>query len=229
MKKFSIVLVVTAIIMALSACIDAADWYDVPEDYIDETVIPLNQQIDDIKDAYEFSADRVDEWAKYSKLRRIEVYFLGDQIEQQRGTINYIFITDDGVAKCLSEVTVTVDMESSSSTSLSAWYDARSYSRRNRDGTFEGWDAIKERELDMSNWTLTLDDAFEIIYETLGYDAFSRFENPKITLDFSSESWIFNVTKETETAMSARVKHWISINPITKQVIEITGFEDSEL
>ena len=63
----------------------------------------------------------------------------------------------------------------------------------------------------------------------LGNDAFSRFENPKISLHCHSYAWEFNVTKESETTVSKRVNHWITINPINRQIIEIYGFQDNEL
>ena len=230
MKKSFLVLLGMLLVVVISSCgvlLDPTDFYSPPSDYIDETEFVLQEQFDTIQDGYAFAETRVNGWAKHSKLRQVVVVFIDDQIEDQRGIVDYIFTADDGKAKCLAKATVRIDMQTNVSPVFTAWFDVRTYSRRNKDGYFDGWETLSQT--DISQWRLTLDEAFDIIYQTVGRDAFSRFEAPKINLLCFSDEWLFEVVKESERSLYATAKHCISINPITKEVIEIMGFEDDEV
>ena len=236
MRKLVTVIIVVVIFVIMTACIsalvmcsyaDPGDWYSAPDDYIDNTVIPLQGPIRTIQDGYPFAGDRVNEWAKYAKLRRVEVSFVGDQIKSQKSLIKYEFAADNGVDNYIADVTVTVDMAEETSTMLHAWFDVRTRSRRTISGELTNWS--NTNELDMTEWTLTLSEAFEIIYNIVGKDAFTRFENPQITLMCFSDSWTFFVTKITDNYSLEDKNHIISINPISKEVVEIKGFDTNVL
>ena len=221
MKWILFVLLIIISVYSLTGCSIICP--SVPKDYHDDTLIPLNKPVNNVLDAYDFSDKRVKEWGMlYTKLGMITIYFTGKQMQDQRGTVEYIFDADDGKDNYLAQVIVTVDMKSATSTSFDVSFDPRTNTKRNKDGYQEGWAAINST--DFSEWTLTLDEAFSIIYNRFGNNAFSQYENPKITLNCSSDKWIFYVTKENETIISTNGKFSITINPINKEIMETTGF-----
>ena len=230
MRKCFLAFLGILLVIISSSCgilLDPTDFYQPPDSQRDESVIALQNQVNTMQDGYDFAKMRVDEWAKRSIFKRIIVVFAGDQIEKQRGIARYFFTADDGKTRCYGEASVMIDMETSVSTEFYTSFDTRTYSKRNRDGYFVRWELLQQ--VDISKWTLTLDEAFDIIYEALGDDAFSRFENHKIILNCYDELWNFEVVKESAYFSSAPSKHIISINPITKEIVSIVGFEDTEL
>jgi hypothetical protein len=235
MRKVVIGIIVVLVVL-ITTCVsglvllryaDPGDWYSTPDEYIDNTVIQLQGPINTIQDGYPFASDRVNEWAKYAKLRRVEVSFVGDQIKNQRGIIEYEFAADNGVDNFIADVTVTVDMKTETSPMFRAWFDVRTAQRRTIGGKLSNWSGVNE--MDMAEWTLTINKAFEIIYNEIGKDAFTRFENPQITLICFSDTWTFYVTRETENNLWENKNHQICINPITTEVVEIKGFDTKEL
>jgi len=221
MKKHLATLLIILMTIVVSSCSNIFE--DVPPNYQDDTVILLNREVNTVQDAFDFANDRVYEWgAKAQKLYMVTVVFSGEQIEKQRGELEYQFCVDDGNHNYTANASVTIDMETDAMTSIYAWYDIRTKSRRLQSGYLGGWDTIKE--LDFSKWTVDIDEAFDIIYASIGDNAFSRFDNPKITLDCFEDKWIFYVTKENDTVLSTAVNNILVLNPITKEVTEIIGF-----
>ena len=216
MKKF--VLVLVTVLLLVLALVVLFIPPNPPDSYSDRTPILLDVQINTIPDAYEFSVNRINEWGvKAAKLQRIEVFFEESQIESQRGTIAYIFFADNGQDNYLAEITVTLDMEISTSTSFDVWYDSRTSSKRNKDGGLEGWSTIEA--LDMSQWTLTLDELFAIVYE-YSPNVFSRYENPEVSLSCASDCWTLAVNEKGSPALKYGAgKHYIYINPVTKELM----------
>ena len=207
----------------MSSSCDAADFYNAPIEFRDETIISLDEPINTIQDGYVFAYNRVMEWAKLAKLFKTVVYFTEEQIESRRGLIEYQFTADNGIDNYLARATVTVDMKANTSILFDTGFDPRTRGKRTKGGVRNDWDYIVE--VRMTEWTVTLDEAFDIVYREIGEDAFKRFENPKITLVCSNSHWIFYVTKENENWHEVNVKHLISIDPITKEVLEVKGFE----
>ena len=215
-------------ILLVSSCSGFAIFYDAPDDYRDEKVISLLEPINTVQDGYTFANNRVNEWAEFAKLHMIKVCFTGDQISGHRGLMEYQFNADNGKDNYLAKVTVTIDMETNNSTLLNACFDPRTRGKRVKEGVKDGWHEI--HALDMTEWTLTIDEAFDIIYNNVGKNAFMRFVNPKITLICSSDNWTFFVTKENEDWYGVIVKNQISINPVTGEITKIKGFsKDSTL
>ena len=223
MRRIIIVILSVAIVTIVSAC-DIADFYTAPSDYVDETVVSWHIPLDTIQNGYAFAYNRVSEWAKFAKLRLVTISFVGEQIESHKGLIEYVFSADNGKDPYIADATVTVDMETITSPKLYAWFDVRTRgSRRIDNGEIDGWSNIAE--MDMAEWTLTIDEAFDIMYSEVGKNAFAKFESLKITLVCFSDVWIFYVSKEDEEWFWAEVNYIISINPITKKVLDVEGFD----
>ena len=221
MKRYLLILLSVIIIYTFTGCSNI--WPDVQNNYHDNTLISLHKQVNNIQDAYDFSSKRVNDWGAMAlKLHRIVIYFTGEQIQTQHGTMEYIFVVDDGKNNYLAEAIVTVDMKSGDSTSFDVTFDPRTNSKRNKNGFLEGWSAINKT--DFTEWTLTIDEAFSIIYSYLGENTFSQYQKPKITLECFSDQWIFYVTKENDSITSADVNRSIILNPKSKEIIETKGF-----
>ncbi|MDR2940786.1 MAG: hypothetical protein LBV08_10800 [Clostridiales bacterium] len=221
MKKLLSIIFVISMTVVGSSCSIIFD--EVPANYTDGTIIPLEIEINTIQDAFQFAHDKAcGLGVKVLKSQMIEVYFEKEQIQTQRGELNYNFCADDGKNNSLAEITVTVDMESNTVTSISSWYDERTKSKRLPNGYLTCWDNIKD--LDISKWTISLDDAFDIIYETIGEDAFSRFDEPKIEVNCFQDSWKFIITEGNYAEAPIAVKYIIDLDPINGKVVESIGF-----
>jgi len=193
---------------------------ETPRSYQDSTVIPLSEDVDTPQEIYAFIADLMYERGMWAiRLNRIYAIFSDEQIKKQKGEWVYSLDGDDGKSKYTSTITVTVDMEKRVVTLIDVFYDSRTLTHRLKNGYLKDWDM--GHDIDPSQWMLTIDDMFALIYERVGEDAFSKFNNSQLKLMcYFEDRWTLDVMQKG-ASLYAESQTIAIFDPIHEKIIEI--------
>jgi len=220
-------LITGAIILILIASLFLLTKYifepmDAPDSYQDTTTVALADDVDTMQEIYAAIVDLV--YARDMraiKLHSVDIVFMDEQIEKQKGEMKFNLIVDDGESRHFADITVVIDMEEHAVTMIDVFYDQRTRSRRLKNGDLESW--VTLASIDISQAALTTDEMFELVYAAMGDDAFSKFNNPQLILSCMWEDkWILSIMQKGSTPF-ATVYTDITLDPIGK---EITGIEE---
>lgn len=197
--KFIILIFITIV---LTGC----DSEPIPKGYSDFTEVSLDKTIDSIKSGIPFAIERVGEWRDTMNLNFINVGFIGkEQIKNRKGIIDYFFYEKNITDKLDASADVSIDMNANSV--------IRFYSDYGTKKELGGGTNI----LNTDNWTIDINEAFDIAIAVLGEDIIEQFDYPKVVLRCGETYWDFAVYPSQDARYQDLL---VRINPETGEVIE---------
>lgn|GEM_PF-2247778 len=202
-KKYILVIVLAICLSLLMGCSNDPS----PEAKSDHTEIPLDVNIDTVKSGIPYATHRVEEWRDTMVLNYINVGFYGkEQIRNRKGDISYFFYEENVTKKLDAEASVGIDMNNNTITRFASDY-----------GTPKqlGGSALM---LNTENWTIDINEAFDIVEAKIGKDIIYQYDNPKVVVGCSESFWTFSVYSEPEAPYADLI---ITINPINGKVTDV--------
>jgi hypothetical protein len=201
-KYFLVVLLVVCLPLLMSCSNDPS-----PEAKSDHTETPLNVNIDSIKSGIPYATHRVEEWRDTMVLNYINVGFYGkEQIKNRKGGISYFFYEENVTKKLDADASVDIDMNNNSIVGFSSSY-----------GTPKqlGGSALM---LNTENWTIDINEAFDIVEAEIGEDTIYQYANPKVVIDCCETFWEYMIFSEPEAPYADIA---ITINPINGKATDV--------
>lgn len=178
-----------------------------PKEQNDYKEIVLDEEVVSIKSGLPYATQRVSEWRDTMHLNYISAGFMGkEEIKERRGRITYLFYEENVTKKLDADAYVRINMNSKSIIRFSSSYGTP----KELIGS-----AIS---IDVDNWQIDINEAFDIAIAELGEDSIDKYDNPKVVLRCGEKSWDFAVYPSQDAKYQDLL---IRINPETGEVIEI--------
>jgi len=185
-----------------------------PEAGSDYTEYVLDQEVNSIKAGLPYAKQRVWEWRNTLHLNTITAGFVGkEQIEERVGTISYFFYEENVTKKLDADASVTINMNSNSIIQFTSSYGS---AKKLGGGS---------KVLNTENWTIDIDEAFDIAIAELGEDSINQYDNPKIVLRCSESFWKFVVYPNPDEPYPDIT---VKIDPVKGEVMDITDNRNIE-